>query len=174
MSSILTGHDLQKPLRGMEIDIKKLELYLKIKQPLLFTNGGSLVVSQFTHGQSNPTYLMQINQKKFVLRKQPPGSLLHGAHDVLREAAIIQHLSTVAGVPVPRIVSICSDSSIIGTVFYIMEHIDGIVYTDPALPTLSPQQRSLAYAAAARVLAALHSIEVQTQFRNDCIDVYLF
>ena len=174
MSSILTGHALQKPIQGMEIEVNKLESYLKIQQPLLFTNGGGLVVSQFTHGQSNPTYLLQINKNKLVLRKQPPGSLLHGAHDVLREAAIIQHLSTVAGVPVPRIVSICSDSSIIGTVFYIMEHIDGIVYTDPALPTLSPQQRTLAYAAATRVLATLHSIEVHVQFCNNSIDIRLF
>ena len=115
---------------------------------------------QFAHGQSNPTYLLSIGSRKYVLRKQPPGTLLHGAHDVIREALIIQHLSTLEGIPVPRIHCICEDADVIGTPFFIMEHILGTVYTDPALPSLSPYQRTLAYTAATRVLAAIHSVQV--------------
>ena len=121
---------------------------------------------QFKHGQSNPTYLLIVGEgeHKFVLRKQPPGLLLKGAHQVLREAAILQYLHQHAPglVPVPNILVVCSDAGVIGTPFYIMEHIEGVIYTDPKLPSLSPPDRQAVYLATATVLRAIHAVDVAT------------
>ena len=161
-SMIFTDSAVQEPSKGMMIDNEKLRVYVYKNNPLLFEMDDDKLSSfQFVHGQSNPTYLISIGTKKFVLRKQPPGILLHGAHDVMREASIIQHLSTLEGLPVPKVYLICRDADIIGTPFYIMEHIKGIVHTDPGLPSLSPDQRKKTYTAATRVLAAMHSVQVR-------------
>jgi acyl-CoA dehydrogenase len=161
MTTVFTDSATQAPSTGMQIDTEKLRLYLLTERKGFFERGDEeLLAHQFIHGQSNPTYLISIGRKKFVLRKQPPGLLLSGAHDVLREATIIDHLSSYDDIPVAKIYCMSSDSSIVGTPFYIMEHVKGIVYTDPALPSLSPQQRTAVYEAASRVLAAIHSVQV--------------
>jgi acyl-CoA dehydrogenase len=161
MSTISTDSAVQPPPQDMLFDTESLRSFLLSEVPSIFQNrNDKLTAFQFIHGQSNPTYLISIGSKKFVLRKQPPGSLLHGAHNVLREASIIQHLSTIEGLPVTKVFCICSNANIIGTPFYIMEHVKGVVYTDPALPTLTPRQRTMAYSAASRVLAAIHSVQV--------------
>ena len=160
-SMIFTNLAVQEPSKGMMIDNEKLRSYVYQAAPSLFENDDDRIVSfQFVHGQSNPTYLLSIGTRKFVLRKQPPGLLLHGAHDVIREASIIRHLSTLEGVPVPKIYCICTDAAVIGTPFYIMEHIKGIVHTDPGLPSLTSDQRKKTYTAATRVLASIHSVQV--------------
>ena len=64
---------------------------------------------QFQHGQSNPTYLVQLGDIKYVLRKKPPGKLLPGAHAVERELRIMRALGE-QGVPVPRLIALCEDS----------------------------------------------------------------
>ena len=93
---IYTDSAVQPPSKGMIIDNQSLRSYLQDTNPSLFSyDEDELSSFQFVHGQSNPTYLITIGSKKYVLRKQPPGVLLHGAHDVLREAMIIQHLSTI-------------------------------------------------------------------------------
>ena len=97
-------------------------------------------VSQFAAGQSNPTYLIEGPEKRFVLRKKPPGTLLPSAHMVEREYRI---LAALAGtdVPVPQVHHLCEDTEIIGTAFYVMDHVDGAVDQDPAWPALGPGER---------------------------------
>jgi aminoglycoside phosphotransferase (APT) family kinase protein len=70
--------------------------------------------------QSNPTYLLTLGGKRLVLRKQPPGELLASAHAVDREYRVLRALSATA-VPVPRPLLLCSDPTILGTQFYVME-----------------------------------------------------
>ena len=92
--------------KGMEIDQDSLKTYLtgKLKLP-----DGPMVLRQFQHGQSNPTYLIQLGNKKYVLRKKPPGKLLPGAHAVEREFRIMKVLGE-HGVPVPKLLDLCEDS----------------------------------------------------------------
>jgi acyl-CoA dehydrogenase len=117
-------------------------------------------VSQFTHGQSNPTYLLvlQPSETHVVLRKQPPGTLLASAHDVAREQRVLAALSA-AGYPVPRPLALCTRQDVLGTPFYIMSYAAGTVHTRPSLPALSPSARRAAYASAVAALAALHSLD---------------
>jgi aminoglycoside phosphotransferase (APT) family kinase protein len=92
-----------------------------------------------------------------VLRKQPPGELLPSAHQVDREHRVM-HALAGSGVPVPRMITLCEDSSIIGTKFYVMEWVEGRVFTETRLPTLTPSERREIYLDLARVLARLHSV----------------
>jgi aminoglycoside phosphotransferase (APT) family kinase protein len=113
---------------------------------------------QFQGGQSNPTFLIETPQAMFVLRKKPPGKLLPSAHLIEREYRILRSLPADQ-VPVPRARLLCEDVSIIGTAFYVMDHVAGRVIADVRLPQLSPSERSAVYADFARVAAKLHSVD---------------
>ena len=78
--------------------------------------------TKFNSGQSNPTYLIETPQKKYVLRKKPEGILLKSAHAVDREYRVQLALQNSI-VPVPRMHAFCIDVSVLGTEFYIMEYI---------------------------------------------------
>lgn len=119
---------------------------------------GPLSVRQFEGGQSNPTFLLEDANRRYVLRKQPPGELLPSAHQVDREFRVMAALGD-SDVPVPTMYALCEDTTIIGTKFYIMEWIDGRLFTEPRLPSLSPDERGAIYLDLARVLAALHNVD---------------
>jgi aminoglycoside phosphotransferase (APT) family kinase protein len=76
------------------------------------------------------------------MRKKPPGKLLSNtAHKVDREYRII-HALEKTDVPVPRAICLCEDDNVIGTAFYIMEFLDGRIFEDPALPEVTPEERT--------------------------------
>ena len=75
-----------------------------------------------------------------VVRKKPPGKLLPGAHAVEREYRVIEALGR-AGVPVPKLIALCTDEEVLGTPFYLMEYVKGKIYKDPALPGVSREDR---------------------------------
>ena len=118
---------------------------------------GPLRISQFEGGQSNPTFLLETPSGEYVLRKQPPGELLPSAHQVDREYLVMEALYDTA-VPVPKMFAASQDTDIIGTKFFVMEHVDGRVITETLLPSFSPEERSAIYLETARTLALLHSI----------------
>lgn len=99
-------------------------------------------ILQFGFGQSNPTYqLTGADGRKFVLRKKPPGQLeSKKSHSIEREFRILRALETT-NVPVPRAHLLCLDASIVGTPFYIMDFLDGRIFTDPAIPGVDPIER---------------------------------
>ena len=77
-----------------------------------------------TGGQSNPTYRVSSGGQQWVLRSQPGGALLASAHAVDREYRVMQALADT-DVPVPRMRALCTDASVIGRSFYVMDFIDG-------------------------------------------------
>jgi len=117
----------------LELDHSRLDSYLTES---IAGFAGPVISQKFSGGQSNPTYLLNADSGKYVLRRKPPGQLLKSAHAVEREYRVMQAL-TESGVPVPRAFHLCNDESIIGSVFFIMEYIEGQIYWDPALPDLS-------------------------------------
>ena len=119
---------------------------------------GPLTASKFSGGQSNPTFLLQSPGGRFVLRRQPAGALLASAHAVDREFQVI-HALYGSIVPVARPIHLCRDRDVIGSMFYVMEFIDGQVYWDPMLPEIAPASRSDHYYAAIDTLAALHALD---------------
>lgn len=121
---------------------------------------GPLTAEKFAGGQSNPTYLIDAASGKYVLRRKPPGELLKSAHAVDREYRVMKALAQ-SDVPVPTMRILCDDDSVIGSMFYVMDYIDGRIFWDAALPTQSPQQRGAIYDAMNQVLANLHNADVE-------------
>lgn len=113
---------------------------------------------KFDSGQSNPTYLMKAGQRRLVLRKQPYGNLLPKAHDVVREYDIMSSLYET-GFSVPRPLLACRSTEVIDTQFFLMNFVEGTVYSDGALPNLSSAERGEIYCAMARTLAELHNLD---------------
>ncbi len=119
---------------------------------------GELTVEQFKGGQSNPTFLLSAGNKKYVMRRKPPGKLLPSAHAVDREYRVITALAKT-DVPVARSYALCEDDSIIGTAFYVMDYVEGRILWDPTLPGLQPAERTALFDEMNRVIAALHSVD---------------
>src|SRR5437588_916053 len=138
-------------------DVTALERYLRAHVEGF---SGSLEVRQFRGGQSNPTYHVSAGGREYVLRRKPPGKLLPSAHAVDREYRVITALGR-AGFPVPRTFVLCEDDSVIGTAFYLMDCVHGRIFTDPAIPSVTPGERRAIYASLIDVLARLHTADWQ-------------
>jgi aminoglycoside phosphotransferase (APT) family kinase protein len=120
--------------------------------------GEPLTLRRFSGGQSNPTYALETPQARYVLRAKPAGPLLPSAHQIEREYRVLAALAS-SPVPVPRVLALCEDPAVFGTPFFIMEFLDGRVFTDPALPGLAPPQRRAIYESAFATLADLHRVD---------------
>jgi aminoglycoside phosphotransferase (APT) family kinase protein len=117
-----------------------------------------LQVRQFTRGASNPTFLLTSGDRRWVLRKKPPGALLPSAHQVDREFRVMKALGG-AGFPVPRMRALCEDASVIGTAFYVMDFMDGRIFRDARMPGLEAAERRALYDDLNATLARLHGID---------------
>ncbi|HQU04837.1 MAG TPA: phosphotransferase [Acidocella sp.] len=127
---------LIEPLPAHQLDTVKLFAYLK-DHVEGFATPASL--QQFQGGQSNPTYLIATPTQKYVLRKKPPGHLLPSAHMIDREYRIQKALAG-AGVPVVKMYHYATDISVIGTEFYVMEYLEGRVFSDVLMEDLTAAQ----------------------------------
>lgn len=119
---------------------------------------GPMTVRQFEGGQSNPTFLVSAGDAQYVLRKQPPGTLLAQAHRVDREYRVMAALAATE-VPVPAVLHLCQDRSVIGTDFFVMEHVPGRIIENPLLPALARSEREAVYGHFVEVLARLHQVD---------------
>ncbi|WP_421905344.1 phosphotransferase family protein [Mameliella sp.] len=130
-------------------------------QAALDAHMGTAPVTELTRisgGQSNPTYFVTHGGRRMVLRKQPNGEILKGAHAIDREYRVMQALGP-AGVPVPRAVLFHDDPAALGTPFYLMERLEGRVFEDCSLPEVDPDERRQIYLGMADALATLHSVD---------------
>jgi aminoglycoside phosphotransferase (APT) family kinase protein len=140
----------------LSFDAARLEEYLRDRIDGI---RGPLRLEQFKGGQSNPTYCVSAaDGRRFALRRKPPGKLVPSAHAIDREYTVT-HALHAAGFPVARPDLLCVDDSIIGTPFYVMEHVEGRVFWDQSLPGMSPSERFCIWDELNRVLARLHGID---------------
>jgi aminoglycoside phosphotransferase (APT) family kinase protein len=119
---------------------------------------GSITVQQFAGGQSNPTFLVESPDRRYVLRRKPPGKLLPSAHAVDREFRVLAALED-SEVPVAHVHALCEDPAIIGSAFYVMDYVEGRIFWDALLPEVAASGRRAVYQEMVRVLAALHSVD---------------
>lgn len=119
---------------------------------------GPLAVEQFRGGQSNPTFLLTAPDRRYVMRRKPPGKLLPSAHAVDREYRVITALGQT-GFPVARTYALCTDESVIGAMFYVMDYVQGRVLWDPTLPGMASGERRAIYDEVNRVIARLHRVD---------------
>ena len=128
---------------------------------------GPLTAEKFAGGQSNPTFKLSASGKSYVLRRKPPGELLKSAHAVDREFRVISALQDT-DVPVPRTYVLCEDDSVIGSMFYVMEYMEGRILWDPVLPEARDNaERAAIYDAMNKTMAALHCVDVDAVGLSD-------
>ena len=136
-----TAQDLNSGTKPVDprhaIDEAKLALWLAAN---VEGYEGPLEVRQFKGGQSNPTYQLVTPNKKYVLRRKPPGKLLPSAHAVDREFKVISGLNK-AHFPVAKAYALCMDEDVIGTIFYVMDNVEGRILWDGTLPDYQPAER---------------------------------
>jgi len=121
---------------------------------------GPLTLKKFSGGQSNPTFLLSATSGQYVLRCQPWGKLLKSAHAVDREYRVQKALAET-GVPVAKMFHLCEDTDVIGVKFYLMSYESGEIFWDPALPQIPVENRTAYYDEAIRILAALHTQNIE-------------
>jgi aminoglycoside phosphotransferase (APT) family kinase protein len=148
----------QPVLASHAFDPARLESYLKQALPGF---AGPLQVEQFKGGQSNPTYKLLTPSQTYVMRSKPgpAAKLLPSAHAIEREFRVMNLLQPSA-VPVPRMLVLCEDESVIGRAFYLMSFVEGRVLWDQSLPGMTSPGRSALYDEMNRVIAALHSVSL--------------
>jgi aminoglycoside phosphotransferase (APT) family kinase protein len=108
---------------GEEVDVARVDAYLRSVGMQL---DGEPVLTQFPGGASNLTYQLSYANKDLILRRPPFGHIAKSAHDVVREAQIMQALRPVYPA-VPEIHAICDDTDVIGAPFYVMARLVGII-----------------------------------------------
>ncbi len=127
---------------------------------------GPITVEKFATGQSNPTYKVTAASGVYVLRRKPPGQLLKSAHAVDREFRVQRALAT-SGVPVAGMYALCDDDSVIGSMFYVMDHVHGRSFVDPRVPHVSVLDRAAIFDDMNRVLTAIHSVDLSATGLSD-------
>lgn len=118
---------------------------------------GPMTLRQFKGGQSNPTYQIVTPGRTYVLRRKPPGPLAKGAHAVDREARVLTALSG-AGFPVAHVHGLCTDETVIGSWFFVMDMVEGRIFWNATFPEVPAQDRPAYFHAMNDTLAALHMI----------------
>lgn len=116
-------------------------------------------IERIQGGQSNPTFFVNYDNSRLVVRKQPAGTLLPSAHAVDREFRVMAALAG-SGVPVPEVLFLEPGSDAIGTPFYVMKRLEGRVFSDGSMPGVAPAERRTMILAMAEVLARLHRLDV--------------
>lgn len=121
---------------------------------------GRIVLDRIGEGHSNITYALDRGEERLVLRRGPRPPIARSTHDMLREARTQRALRGL-GIPVPEIVAVCADESVMGVPFYVMRRLDGDVVTGAVPAHLdTPAGRAAIAESAVDVLAALHAVPV--------------
>ena len=138
-----------------QLDAETVDRYLTANIPGF---RGPVSFEKTPTGQSNPTFILTAASGRYVLRRKPPGQLLKSAHAVDREYRVQKALADT-DVPTARMYHLCEDESVIGTIFYVMDCVDGDVHFDPRLPDKTPEVRARMFDGMCRALAALHNVD---------------
>lgn len=118
---------------------------------------GDMRIEPVAGGRSNPTYFVSYRNRDLVLRKKPSGLVLDSAHAIDREYRILRALEG-SDVPVPAVHFFEEDPALVGTAFYVMDRVEGRVFDDPTLPSVSCADRHRMILASAEVLGRLHGL----------------
>lgn len=142
---------------GEELDLSGLESFLRGHFP---DTAGTLSVSQFPSGHSNLTYLVCLGDRQMVLRRPPFGSKVKTAHDMNREYRVLSKLHLVYP-QAPKALLYCEDAAMLGSPFYLMERIQGIILRrdPPAGLETNPEKARQLSEAFVDNLARLHGMD---------------
>lgn len=119
--------------KGDELDLAVVDAYLRQQVPGL---EGSPELKQYPGGASNLTYLIRYANRDLILRRPPVGKKARGAHDMVREAKIMQALKPVYPY-VPEVLALCQDEAVLGCDFYVMQRLVGVIARQDLPPELA-------------------------------------
>jgi aminoglycoside phosphotransferase (APT) family kinase protein len=163
--SAISSEDTQ-PVRVTErLDWPRLAAYLQERLPFCglprLDLSRQMEVEQFPGGHSNLTYLVRFGEVEMVLRRPPFGPIPATAHDMAREHRWLAALYPVFPLA-PRPCLFCEDTSVVGTIFYLMERRHGLVIRneEPSLLADRPDGRRRVSVAMVNALADLHAIDI--------------
>lgn len=109
--------------KGEELNPQLVDEVLKRVVPGL---QGAPVIQQYASGASNLTYLISFANRELVLRRPPSGVKAASAHSMIREYRVISALESVYPA-VPKAVFYSDDESLLGSEFYLMEKVEGVL-----------------------------------------------
>ena len=115
-------------------------------------------IARFHGGQSNPTFRLSAAPGDYVLRRKPIGQVLPSAHAVDREFRVLRALEGT-GVPVPHVYALCTDDTVIGSMFFVMDLVPGRVFWDPRLSELPRAERAAVFDAMNETVARIHALD---------------
>jgi aminoglycoside phosphotransferase (APT) family kinase protein len=154
----MSGEETITPRPGQELPLERVEAYLR--RHLAGLPAEPLQVRQFPAGASNLTYLLRAGAWEAVLRRPPPGPLPPRAHDMAREARLLERLHPVFPLA-PQPYLICEDVEVLGAPFYVMERKHGVVL-DQTFPPGAPVDGALRRRLSLNVvdtLAQIHQVD---------------
>lgn len=143
------------PQPPLAFDPARLDAFVREHLPGL---QGNMQLQAIGGGQSNPTFFVSYANRRMVLRKKPVGEVLPSAHAVDREYRVMKALATTA-LPVPPVLLYHAQDDVVGTPFYLMERVEGRVFTENHLPGMASNERRDIYLAMADTLATLHGVD---------------
>jgi aminoglycoside phosphotransferase (APT) family kinase protein len=158
--------DASSPVRsGEELDVDRLKAYLaeQLRHPI-----EDVVIEQFPQGFSNLTYLVRCGGDEYVLRRPPFGNQVKSAHDMGREFNVLSKLSRVYELA-PKPVVYCTDESVLGASFYLMERRRGVILRRKLPPGFVPDPDTFHKLGMAFIdnLARLHALDYQVAGLGD-------
>jgi len=150
---------------GEELDADALLAFFREHAPELV---GELEIRQFPGGASNLTYLLKVDGHEYVLRRPPFGSNVKSAHDMGREYEVLRRLQGKFPYA-PRPLVHCTDESVIGAEFYVMERIQGLIIRRdlPKGMDLPPEKAQRLCESLLDVQAELHTIDIDAAGMRD-------
>ncbi|NXQ23992.1 ACD10 dehydrogenase, partial [Alaudala cheleensis] len=149
---------------GMEIPKDRLQKYLE--DVLGAQCRAPLELRQFGHGEPTRSYLVKFGGRLLVAKKEEEPPSGPSGPSVSREYRVLKALAE-AGVPVPPVLALCEDRSILGSPFCLLEHCAGHIHHAVSLPAVPPHQRWACYGAMAHVLARIHSLDLRAARLQD-------
>jgi aminoglycoside phosphotransferase (APT) family kinase protein len=144
---------------GEELDVAAVDRWLRTIAPEL---DGLPEVTQYSGGASNWTYRLRYRNRDLVLRRPPAGTKARSAHDMAREFRIQRALAP-AFPALARMVGLCQDPAVLGTDFYVMERIEGLVLRGRLPPgiRLDPAQARRLCSNLIDTLVELHAVDAE-------------
>jgi aminoglycoside phosphotransferase (APT) family kinase protein len=146
---------------GEELDTKKLSACLSESLSILSSD---IAVQQFPSGYSNLTYLIQAGKEEYILRRPPFGANIKSAHDMEREFQVLSLLQKAGFAKVPEPVLFCNDENVIGSKFYLMKRVSGVILRNrvPKGITIEPATFHQLSKTAVDQLVQLHQLDIKS------------
>ncbi|XP_066510263.1 acyl-CoA dehydrogenase family member 10-like [Hoplias malabaricus] len=143
---------------SQQLPVDQLTHYLNRTIQLPLTE--PITIRQFSHGDSAPTFLLHCGEQQFVLKKKPNTEALR------KEFRLLKALKE-GGVPVPEVIALCEEASVMDTPFYLRSYCQGRVFDDPFLHGLDTDERKSVYEAMIHTLCQIHCTDLRSTGLED-------